>query len=141
MELPPFHTLGLSIQVITTLYGTISAGVYPPTVLSKESLPMMPTPSNILQHMVRTRSNAIVTIPAMLQVWAESKESVDLLKSLEFVVSTLQRTFFHKFTDIFLGVFGRTRCTKARGFHGRIRCQTSPNLWRNRIWYPIFTTR
>ena len=92
MELPPFHTFGFSIQVINPLYGMTSIGVYPPTVLSKESLPMMPTPSNILQHTVRTRSNAIITIPAMLQVWAQSKESVDFLKRLEFIVSTVPRS-------------------------------------------------
>ena len=94
MELPPFHTFGFAVQVIVPLYGVTSIGVYPPTVLSKELVPMMPTPSNILQHTVRTKSNAIMTIPAMLQVWGQSKESVDLLKYLEFVVSTyVQSTF------------------------------------------------
>lgn len=45
----------------------------------------MPTPSNILQHTMKTRSNALVTIPALLQVWAQSKEAIDVLKTLEFV--------------------------------------------------------
>ncbi|KAF8219495.1 putative aminoadipate reductase [Tricholoma matsutake] len=85
MALPAFHMLGFHIQILNTLYGMNCVSVYPPTVLSKESLPIMPTPSNILQHTVKTRSNAMFIIPALLQVWAQSKEAVDVLKTLEFV--------------------------------------------------------
>jgi hypothetical protein len=86
MALPAFHTLGFFIQVLYPLYSMISIGLYPPTVLSKELLPVMPTPSNILDHVVRTKSRGMIAIPAMLQVWATSKESVDLLKTLAFLV-------------------------------------------------------
>jgi len=89
MSLPPFHTLGVYTQVIYSLYGLNCIGVFPPTVTSKASFPIMATPANILEHIVRTKSNAIITVPAFIQVWAQSKESVDLLKTLEFVVSNL----------------------------------------------------
>jgi hypothetical protein len=89
MPLPSFHTLGVFVQIIYPLYSMNSIGVYPPTVLSKESLPVMPTPSNILDHTVRTTSGMMITIPALLQVWAASKEAVDLLKTMAHIVGIL----------------------------------------------------
>ncbi|RDB20739.1 Non-canonical non-ribosomal peptide synthetase FUB8 [Hypsizygus marmoreus] len=85
MPLPSFHTLGIYAQVLYTLVGMSSVGVYPPLVTSKELLPMMPTPDNILDHTRRTKSNAMITIPALLQIWAQTQDAVDLLKSLYFV--------------------------------------------------------
>ncbi|KAG6906942.1 putative NRPS-like protein biosynthetic cluster [Tephrocybe rancida] len=85
MMLPSFHTLGVYTQVLYTLVGVNSVGVYPPQVTSREATPMMPTPDNILDHTRRTKSNSMITIPALLQIWAQSPEAVDLLKTLEFV--------------------------------------------------------
>ena len=48
---------------------------------------MMPSPANILDHTVGTKCNSVMTIPTLLQVWAQSQESVNVLKTLEFVVS------------------------------------------------------
>lgn len=89
MPLPAFHTLGIYIQLIYSLYGGMSIGLYPPTATSPSSLPVMPTPDNVLEHMQRTKSNGLITIPALLEIWAQSDEAVDLLKTLEFVVCSL----------------------------------------------------
>jgi hypothetical protein len=48
MALPHFHKLGIHVQILYTLYGMNCVGVYPPTVVLKESFPMTPTPTNIL---------------------------------------------------------------------------------------------
>ncbi|KNZ79425.1 L-aminoadipate-semialdehyde dehydrogenase large subunit [Termitomyces sp. J132] len=85
MMLPSFHTLGIYVQVLYPLFGLISVGVYSPQVTSREMTPMIPTPENILEHTRRTKSNSMITIPALLQIWAQSIESVDLLKTLYFV--------------------------------------------------------
>ncbi|KNZ74034.1 Linear gramicidin synthase subunit D [Termitomyces sp. J132] len=85
MMLPSFHTLGIYVQVLYPLFGLISVGVYPPQVTSREMTPMIPTPENILEHTRRTKSNSMMTIPALLQIWAQSIEAVDLLKTLYFV--------------------------------------------------------
>ncbi|KAG6831500.1 putative NRPS-like protein biosynthetic cluster [Tephrocybe sp. NHM501043] len=85
MMLPSFHTLGVYTQILYTLVGVNSVGVYPPQVTSREATPMMPTPDNILDHTRRTKSNSMITIPALLQIWAQSQTAVDLLKTLEFV--------------------------------------------------------
>ena len=60
--------------------------MYPPVVESPESLPTLPTPENILNHVQRTKSNALIAIPTLLQIWAQDKKAVDILSDLQFVV-------------------------------------------------------
>ena len=87
MMLPSFHTLGIYVQLLYPLFALTSVGVYPPQVTSREMTPMIPTPENILDHIRRTKSNSMITIPALLQIWAQSVADVDLLKTLYFVVN------------------------------------------------------
>lgn len=124
MALPAFHTFGIIVQIIYALYSVTSIALYPPTVLSKDSLPMMPTPANILEHTARTKANGMFAIPALLQVWAQQKEAVELLKTMAFVVSNLVTNYFPYLLKYLSGLFRRTRITKARRLLGRIRCQT-----------------
>ncbi|GLB38113.1 putative acetyl-CoA synthetase-like protein [Lyophyllum shimeji] len=85
MMLPSFHTLGIYTQVLYTLFGTTSVGVYPPHATSRDKTPVLPTPANILDHTRRTACNAMITIPALLGVWAQDEEAVRVLRGLEFV--------------------------------------------------------
>ncbi|KAG6883312.1 hypothetical protein C0993_006871 [Termitomyces sp. T159_Od127] len=86
MMLPPFHILGFYVQILCTMFGLVSLGVYPPRVTSSERTPMIPTAENILEHTRRSRSNSMITIPTILQIWAQSTEDVDFLRTLHFVV-------------------------------------------------------
>ncbi|KAG6900035.1 putative secondary metabolism biosynthetic enzyme, partial [Termitomyces sp. T159_Od127] len=86
MMLPPFHTLGIYVQILHTMFGLVSVGVYPPQVTSSERMPTIPTPENILEHIRRSKSNSMITIPALLQAWAQSPEAIALLRKLHFVV-------------------------------------------------------
>lgn len=88
MHLPPFHTLGLYCQVIFPVYATATVALYPPVTTSRDMLPVTPSPDNILSHIERTKSNAIITIPALLQIWGQNSKSVDILSKLEMVVSS-----------------------------------------------------
>ncbi|KAG6909219.1 putative NRPS-like protein biosynthetic cluster [Tephrocybe rancida] len=85
MALPPFHTLGLYMQVLNPIYGLVSITVYPPTAPTPESLPVQPSPQNILDHTRLTKSTAIIIIPTLLQIWSMSPESVKFLASLAYV--------------------------------------------------------
>ncbi|KAG6878934.1 putative NRPS-like protein biosynthetic cluster [Termitomyces sp. T32_za158] len=85
MMLPPFHTLGIYVQILYPMFGLVSLGVYPPQVTSSERTPMIPTPENIFRHTRCSESNSMVTIPALLQVWAQSPEAVDFLRTLHLV--------------------------------------------------------
>lgn len=86
MPLPPFHTLGIYTQMLTPIFGTVPIALYPPMALSISQLPMVPSPDNILEHTRRTRSNAMAIIPALLQVWSQSQDAIEILKGLSFIV-------------------------------------------------------
>ncbi|CAA7263092.1 unnamed protein product [Cyclocybe aegerita] len=85
MHLPPFHTLGIYAHLLWTLYGCTTMALYPPVVESSEMVPILPTPDNILEHLRNTNSNCIITIPTLLQIWAQDPKAVDTLSKLEFV--------------------------------------------------------
>ena len=86
MHLPPFHTMGVHSQIIFPLLGCTTVAVYPPVVESPESLPPLPTPNNTIDHIQRTKSNALITTPTFLQIWAQDQKAVDVLSALQFVV-------------------------------------------------------
>ncbi|KAF8899601.1 hypothetical protein CPB84DRAFT_1847624 [Gymnopilus junonius] len=85
MHLPPFHTMGVYTQVFFPLYNCATSAIYPPVTDSPEKLPIMPTPDNILDHLRRTKSNSVVAVPTLLQVWGQDQDSIELLSSLEIV--------------------------------------------------------
>ncbi|KAF9463989.1 putative nonribosomal peptide synthetase [Collybia nuda] len=82
---PPFHTLGVYTQLLHPIYCRVCIAVYPPVVFSTTDLPMIPSPDNVLDHMRRTNSTSMVTIPLMLQAWSHSQEAIDFLKTFVFV--------------------------------------------------------
>ena len=86
MHLPPFHTLGIFAQLLLPLFGCTTVAVYPPVVGSPESLPILPTPNNVLDHIQRTKSNALMAIPTLLQIWSQDQKAVEILSALQFVV-------------------------------------------------------
>ncbi|KAJ3509565.1 hypothetical protein NLJ89_g5155 [Agrocybe chaxingu] len=85
MALPCFHTMGMVSHLLTGLYAMVPSGLYPPIATTPKSLPVMPTPQNILDHLVRTKCNAIIIPPAILQVWGNDSKAVELLATLEYV--------------------------------------------------------
>lgn len=47
---------------------------------------MLPTPDNILEHVQKTKTNALTAIPTLLQIWAQNQASIDILSSMIQVV-------------------------------------------------------
>ena len=78
--------MGIYAHIILLLLGGLTVAMYPPVVESPESLPTLPTPNNILDHVQRTKSNTLLTIPTLLQMWAQDQKAVDVLSALQFVV-------------------------------------------------------
>ncbi|KAJ7623615.1 hypothetical protein FB45DRAFT_681389, partial [Roridomyces roridus] len=85
MVLPSFHIFGIVCQLLHPLHG-LCVAVYPPTATSTNSLPVIPSPDNILQHARATKCKALTTVPALLTLWINSPESVAYLTSLQLVV-------------------------------------------------------
>lgn len=76
--LPPFHTMGLSTQVISTLFGGVAAALFPPVV--KVSL----------------------TSKNHLQLWASDPEAVEYLQGLQVVVSVIIWLVLNRSSLLFL---------------------------------------
>ncbi|RDB20216.1 Non-canonical non-ribosomal peptide synthetase FUB8 [Hypsizygus marmoreus] len=86
MALPPFHSMGIYMQILNPIYGIVPAAMYPPKVFHEEDIPVMPSPNNLLEHAQANNSNAIVVVPSFLQVWSTSKEAMGYLKTLEYLI-------------------------------------------------------
>ena len=86
VQLPPFHAMGLCVQLTLPLYLCATIAIFPPVVTAPHLLPMAPTPDSILEHTQRTKSSCALTIPAFLQIWAQDKRALDILSSMDYVV-------------------------------------------------------
>ena len=76
-------------HIIYALRCCITVALYPPITKRPDLLPIMPTPENVLDHLQRTKSNVLTTIPSNLQVWSHDPRSVDVLKGLRLIVREL----------------------------------------------------
>ncbi|KAG6816853.1 hypothetical protein H0H87_002339 [Tephrocybe sp. NHM501043] len=86
MFMPPFHSFGLGMQLLQSVFGVLSGAVYPPnSALAEPGPPFVPSPENVLEHMMRTKSNALIAPPTFLQIWAFLPDAIAYLKTLEFV--------------------------------------------------------
>ncbi|KAJ7827451.1 hypothetical protein B0H13DRAFT_2241007 [Mycena leptocephala] len=113
MALPSFHTLGLYCQLLQPLNGN-PVVVYPPTALSPSALPMLPSPSNILEHARKANCSTLMAIPALFNVWATSPDTIAYLKTLSIVfwaggaLPNQLGSFLHDSEIKLRGVYGAT---------------------------------
>ncbi|RDB20740.1 Non-canonical non-ribosomal peptide synthetase FUB8 [Hypsizygus marmoreus] len=85
LALPSFHTLGIFAQLLHPLFAVLSVSLYPPSVFGRKDQPIVPTPENILDHLRRTETTALIIIPAILHTWSQSEEAINFLKTLVYV--------------------------------------------------------
>ncbi|KAF9060301.1 acetyl-CoA synthetase-like protein [Rhodocollybia butyracea] len=81
--LPSFHALGIFTILFTPIYIGTSVAVYPPIATRPDALPVTSTPDNIIEHLQRTSCTGCFTIPAIVQIWAQSPSTVDVLRKLK----------------------------------------------------------
>jgi len=88
MGLPPFHSLGVAMQLQLPLAYLGTAVVYPPQVTTDQrAVPIVLTSDNILDGVRRTRCKAMVVVPTFSEQWAASTEAIGALTKLDQVVS------------------------------------------------------
>ncbi|KAF4617234.1 hypothetical protein D9613_005789 [Agrocybe pediades] len=88
MHLPPFHTLAVHCQIVFPLYATTTVALYPPVAVAPDLLPITPTPDNIISHIARTRSNALMTTPTLFSIWVQDPQALEVLSNLELILSS-----------------------------------------------------
>lgn len=76
------------MQLLVPIASLSSVSIYRPTSFYDPSAaPIVPNTQNILDSLLKTKSNALVVVPIFLQQWALSPSAVDTLKTLQYVVS------------------------------------------------------
>ncbi|KAF9223056.1 putative nonribosomal peptide synthetase [Gyrodon lividus] len=84
MELPPFHTYGVLLQLYVPIAYLVTAVLYPPrSVTDPRVLPVIPTSDNILDSVRRTKCKILMTVPMFLEQWVTSKDAIEELKKLD----------------------------------------------------------
>ncbi|KAH9475908.1 putative NRPS-like protein biosynthetic cluster [Psilocybe cubensis] len=86
MALPSFHGMGFMVQLMIGYYSVQPICLYPPVVTTPTDQPITPSPDNIIDHIKRTEAKALVIVPALLQIWANDKEAVRVLSSLDIII-------------------------------------------------------
>lgn len=87
MHLPPFHTIGIMLQLFVPLAGPVTVALYPPTSLMDHNTPpAAPTTDTAMEHSKRTGVTAVLAVPSFLETWSLDAESVEWMKSLDFIV-------------------------------------------------------
>ncbi|KAI0343217.1 acetyl-CoA synthetase-like protein [Trametopsis cervina] len=78
--LPMYHGLGVVAMNWTVTVGCILT-VYPP-----QEPAIVPTPRSLMQGLVATESDYVISVPIMIEAWAANPADVENLKSLEGVL-------------------------------------------------------
>lgn len=89
MPVPTFHLSGIYTQILQPVYGVVPMAVYPPTATFPDSLPIFPSPTNILEHSIKTGCKAMMTLPALVTALSRTPAALDFLKDLDVLVSHL----------------------------------------------------
>ncbi|KAG1855628.1 putative aminoadipate reductase [Suillus subalutaceus] len=85
-SLPSFHTFGVYLQLLIPIATLNSVSIYPPTsFLDPLATPVLPNSKNILDSVLKTKSNALAVVPAFLEQWSVLPSAVDVLKTLDYI--------------------------------------------------------
>ncbi|KAG6832642.1 putative NRPS-like protein biosynthetic cluster [Tephrocybe sp. NHM501043] len=86
MIMPSFHSFGMGVQLFQPVFGVLSVSVYPPnSAHAKPGMPTVASPENVIEHMKRTNSNALIAPPTYLQIWSSIPDVLVYLATLESV--------------------------------------------------------
>ena len=85
-HLPPFHALGINMQLFTPLSQATSVALYPPTSISDHLTPItVPTSDNAMEHAQRCGVTGLLAVPSFVESWAQESAGYDWLRGLQFV--------------------------------------------------------
>ncbi|KAG2046459.1 hypothetical protein BDR06DRAFT_1037076 [Suillus hirtellus] len=81
------HTFGIYFRLLAPIATLSSVSIYPPTsFLDPLATPVVPNSQNILDSVLKMKSNILPVVPAFLEQWAFSLSAVNVLKTLEYVI-------------------------------------------------------
>ncbi|KAI6017886.1 putative aminoadipate reductase, partial [Pisolithus marmoratus] len=87
-HLPPFHVMGVFMQVFVPIACLQSVSVYAPTAYQDPTKPpVIPNAQNALENAIVTKSGGIMVVPAFMEEWVSNPESVKQLSTFVYVAS------------------------------------------------------
>ncbi|KAG5337476.1 hypothetical protein C0989_009589 [Termitomyces sp. Mn162] len=87
MALPAFNPFAVVLEIFHPAFTVITIALFPPVYITG-GIPRTPSPQAIIEHAKATIANALVAVPPVfIESWAKSPETIEYLKSLEFIVS------------------------------------------------------
>ncbi|KIO03672.1 hypothetical protein M404DRAFT_1001160 [Pisolithus tinctorius Marx 270] len=85
-HLPPFHFMGVFMQIFVSITSLQSMSVYAPTAYHDHTKPpVVANTQNALENAILTKSGALLVVPSFLEEWASSPESVKQLTKFVYV--------------------------------------------------------
>lgn len=88
MHFPPFHSMGIYLQLYAPLGAVSPACIYPPKSFDDHTKPpVIPTSDNIIEHAKRLQATICLVVPTFLTRWFSEPKSLEWLASLSIVVS------------------------------------------------------
>ncbi|KAF9811531.1 hypothetical protein IEO21_06535 [Rhodonia placenta] len=85
MMLPPFHTLGITTQLVYPLGSAKPAVLFTPRAHLGVA-PLIPTPELTLDAVRQTKVDVLVVVPSVLEAWVQDKESMVVLNTIKAVI-------------------------------------------------------
>ncbi|OAX38467.1 putative aminoadipate reductase [Rhizopogon vinicolor AM-OR11-026] len=144
-SLPPFHNLGVAIQLFLPIASLATVSIYPPTSLyDRLAAPIIPNTQNILDSVLKTKSNAVWVMPTFLEQWTLSPKAVDNLKALEYVAfagGPLAPKMGNALVDAGVKLCSTYGTTEIGGLTCFIRNDAEKKLWDWARFSPIFKIR
>ncbi|KAI6138696.1 putative non-ribosomal peptide synthetase [Pisolithus thermaeus] len=85
-HLPPFHTMGVFMQIFVPITSLQSISMYTPTAYQDPTKsPVVANAQNALENALSTKSGGMLVVPAFLEEWVSMPESVKQLSGLLYV--------------------------------------------------------
>ncbi|KAI6117048.1 hypothetical protein EDD16DRAFT_1708011 [Pisolithus croceorrhizus] len=79
-HLPPFHTMGVFMQIFVPITSLQSISMYTPTAYQDPTKsPIVANAQNALENAISTKSRGMLVVPAFLEEWVSMPESVKQL--------------------------------------------------------------
>ncbi|KAI5999974.1 putative aminoadipate reductase [Pisolithus albus] len=85
-HLPPFHFMGVFMQIFVPIASLQSISMYTPTAYQDPTKPpVVVNAQNALENAITTRAGGLVVVPAFLEEWVSMPESVEKLSRFLYV--------------------------------------------------------
>ncbi|KAJ4490659.1 acetyl-CoA synthetase-like protein [Lentinula aciculospora] len=82
MGLPTFHMMGFCFQVLFPLYGLLTTGMFAPTVMQADAVPVLGTSETVIEAAKIIKPVFMIVPPTFFNSWDQSDDAVEFLRTM-----------------------------------------------------------